>query len=111
MTDQTNEGLTRNSRANEHDFSRIRKAVQRAEAAAWEAIGTGDPRAEAAHEYARLALAVVDEILFPANRCAGPDCVNPVQDKGFGRPALYCGQRCKDRAAYARKRQRAQREG
>ncbi|MFF9188350.1 hypothetical protein [Streptomyces rochei] len=110
MTHLTIEVLTRNGRANASDFSRIRKAVQRAEAAAWEAIGTGGPKAEAAHEYARLALALVDEILFPANRCAGPECVNPVQDKGIGRPALYCGQRCKDRAAYARKRQRAQRE-
>lgn len=34
MNEQTNEGLTRNSNANERDFSRIRKALQRTEAAA-----------------------------------------------------------------------------
>ncbi|WP_327168524.1 hypothetical protein [Streptomyces subrutilus] len=105
MNEQTNEGLTRNSNANERDFSRIRKALQRTEAAARGALETGHPKAEEAYEHARLTLALVDEILFPANRCIGLDCVNPVQDKGIGRPALYCGQRCKDRAAYARKRQ------
>ncbi|MFC7814324.1 hypothetical protein ACFUTR_06685 [Streptomyces sp. NPDC057367] len=109
MTDQTNEGLSRNGRTNERDFSAIRKAVQRAEAAARDALETGHPMAEAAHEHVRIALALVDEILFPANRCAGPDCVNPVQDKGIGRPAMYCSDRCKYRTAYARKRQRAQR--
>ncbi|MFG2682590.1 hypothetical protein [Streptomyces sp. NPDC048392] len=111
MTEQTNQGLTWNGRANERHFSRIRMALQRTEAAAWEAISTEHPKTETAHAYARLALALVDEILFPVNRCAGPDCVTPVEDKGIGRPALYCSDRCKYRAAYARKRQQAQREG
>ncbi|MFG3211040.1 hypothetical protein [Streptomyces tendae] len=110
MTDQTNEVITRNGSANERDFSRIRKAMERTLAATWEAIDTANPKAEAAYEYARITLALVDEILFPANGCAGPDCVNPVRDKGFGRPALYCGQRCKDRAAYRARKERRQRE-
>lgn len=111
MTDRTNERLTRNSSANERDFSQIRRAMERTLAATWDALGTGHPKAEEAYEHARITLALVDEILFPANRCAGPECVNPVQDKGIGRPAMYCSDRCKYRAAYARKRERAQREG
>lgn len=111
MTEETNEGLSRTRRANESRFAEIRRAIKRTETAAWEALGTGHPKAEAAYEHARIALALVDEILFPANRCAAPDCVEPVQDKGFGRPALYCGQRCKDRAAYRARKERAQREG
>lgn len=110
MTEQTNEVLTRNGSANERDFSRIRKALQRTEAAARGALETGHPKAEEAYEHARLTLALVDEILFPANRCAGPDCVKPVQDKGFGRPAKYCDRRCKDRAAYRTRKEKAQRE-
>lgn len=111
MTDQTNEGLSRNGRAGEREFFRIRKAMERTLTATWDALGTGHPKAEEAYEHARLALALVDEILFPANRCAGPDCVKPIQDKGIGRPAMYCSDRCKYRAAYAKKRERAQREG
>ncbi|MEV1009807.1 hypothetical protein [Streptomyces sp. NPDC049881] len=110
MTDKTIEALTRTGHPNGHRFTQIRKAIQRTEAAAREAMETGHPKAEEAYEYACLALAAVDAILFPANGCAGPDCVNPVQDKGFGRPALYCGPRCKDRAAYLARKERRQRE-
>ncbi|MFF4578237.1 hypothetical protein ACFY15_07535 [Streptomyces sp. NPDC001373] len=90
----------------------IRRHIADAEQATREAMFTGDPAASSAHQSIVSALEIVDALLFPADGCAGPDCVHPVQDKGFGRPALYCGQRCRDRASYrARKQRAAQREG
>lgn len=86
-------------------FEEIRGALQRAEAAAWEAGAA----AEDVHAHVRHALKLVEAVLFPTDGCAGPDCPNPVPDKGIGRPALYCSARCKDRAAYLARKQRAQR--
>ncbi|MFI8422345.1 hypothetical protein [Streptomyces sp. NPDC085479] len=90
----------------------IRRHVAEAEEAARDALFTGDLTAPKVHESIASALEMVDALLFPAGGCAGPDCTNPVPHKGLGRPALYCGQRCRDRAAYrARKERAAQREG
>lgn len=92
-------------------YEEIREAMQRAEYTAWEAVGTGHPTAETVHAHIREALALVESVLFPAGGCAGPDCANPVPDKGIGRPALYCGTRCRDRAKYRARKQREQRGG
>jgi hypothetical protein len=86
-------------------YEEIRGALQRAEEAAWEA----GPAAEDVHAYVRHALSLVESVLFPAGGCAGPDCSDPVPDKGIGRPALYCSTRCRDRAKYLARKQRAQR--
>ncbi|MFI7357335.1 CGNR zinc finger domain-containing protein [Streptomyces avidinii] len=122
MTDQTSEGLTRNPDptsggltrnrpASKGSYKGIRGALQRAEAAAWDGVIADHPTAQEIHNAVREALTLVDAVLFPEGGCAGPGCTDPVPDKGIGRPARYCSPRCKDRAAYrARKERAAQRE-
>ncbi|MFI6108642.1 CGNR zinc finger domain-containing protein [Streptomyces sp. NPDC051310] len=103
---RTSEGLSRNHSAGISAFEDIRYALEIARALAWDALGSGHPTAEEVHKYVSDALETVNAKLFRVARCAGPDCLETVPDKGFGRPARYCSPRCKDRAAYARKRQR-----
>ncbi|GAU69917.1 Syd protein [Streptomyces sp. NBRC 110611] len=107
--DPTFRGATRNQRSSKGSYALIRGAIQHAEELAWSAIASGHPTAEELHGAMREALEFVDAILFPAEGCEGPDCSNPLQYKGVGRPARYCSARCKDRAAYRAKRQRLQR--
>lgn len=111
MSEPTNDGLTRNRPARKSSYDAIRGAIQRAESAAWAAIPTSHPTAETVHTAVLEALEMVNAVLFPAGGCAGPECTNPVPDKGIGRPAVYCSRRCKDRAAYRARKERAQREG
>jgi len=108
MTEPTYDGLKRTPKSG---YAAIRVAIQRAEAEAWAAIPTGHPTAETVHAAVREALELVNAVLFPSGGCAGPECSNTVPDKGIGRPALYCSRRCKDRAAYRARKDRAQREG
>ncbi|MFC7922216.1 CGNR zinc finger domain-containing protein [Streptomyces cinereoruber] len=110
--DPTSGGLTRNRPATKSGYAVIRGAVQQAREAAWLALDSNHPAAGKAYESISEALALVDAVLFPVGGCAGPECTNPVPDKGIGRPARYCSPRCKDRAAYrARKERAAQRKG
>jgi hypothetical protein len=51
------------------------------------------------------------EALYRGDNCAGPSCTNTLAYSGTGRPALYCCRRCRDRAAYAAKRQQQASEG
>jgi hypothetical protein len=90
-------------------YEEIRGALQRAECTAWDAIGKGGQTADEVHACVSEALKLVESLLFPAGGCAGPDCSNAVPDKGIGRPALYCSARCRDRAKYRARKQRAQR--
>lgn len=53
----------------------------------------------------------IAESAINGQRCIGPECGNPIEYKGAGRPAVYCGKPCRDRAAYRRKREKAQRSG
>lgn len=109
MTEPTYDGLKRKPKSG---YAVIRAAVQRAESLAYDALTTGHPTAHEVYAATLEALELINAVLFPAGGCAGPECSNTVPDKGIGRPALYCGPRCKDRAAYMRKRQRAgRREG
>lgn len=111
MTEPTYDGLTRNRPAIKRSYDAIRGAIQRAESLAYDALPTGHPTAHEVHAALMEALELVNLVLFPAGGCAGPECTKPVPDKGMGRPALYCSRRCKDRAAYRARKERAQREG
>ncbi|MCW2873726.1 MAG: hypothetical protein JWL99_5046 [Streptomyces oryziradicis] len=78
--------------------------LRAAEAAALEALDGMPGSAEKAH---RLIARVLHsaEAAQQGARCAAPTCTDTVEYSGIGRPALYCSRRCRDRAAYAAKRQ------
>ncbi len=85
-------------------------ALGRAEHAAWLAVGKDDGAAAFAHQATAHALQLA-EALQKGEPCAGPDCDATVEYKGVGRPARYCGKRCRDRAAYRASRQRKRGQG
>ncbi|MFF7093206.1 hypothetical protein ACFY9A_12535 [Streptomyces rubradiris] len=62
------------------------------------------------HHHVPVALQIAESVLT-GQECALPGCRNPIEYKGTGRPALYCGKGCRDRAAYRKKREREQRGG
>ncbi|GGQ29609.1 hypothetical protein ACFFKE_12895 [Streptomyces mutabilis] len=107
MIEPTYDGVKRKPKGG---YVAIRGAIRRAESLAYEALPTGHPTAHEIHAALTEALEIVDAVLFPAGGCAGPECTNPVPDKGMGRPALYCSRRCKDRAAYRARKERGQRK-
>lgn len=79
--------------------------LRAAEEAAWEAVSGKKGGAEKAHKLIAEALEIA-QLLSQAPPCALPGCKDPVEYSGQGRPAQYCSRRCRDRAAYAARRQR-----
>ncbi len=93
------------------NFTGLLEALRKAEDALAEYEYTKSTGARTrARVYLTTALNIAETALG-GQRCEGPECGKPVEYSGIGRPARYCGKRCRDRAAYARKRQRVQREG
>ncbi len=91
------------------NFTGLLSALRLADDALCKAEYTEDP---VEREIARLHLAEalrIAETALEGQRCEGPECGKPIEYSGVGRPARYCGKRCRDRAAYRAKRQRAQR--
>jgi hypothetical protein len=63
------------------------------------------------YEHLETALSIVESVLT-GQECALPTCKNPIPYREPGQPgrtALYCGKRCRDRAAYQARKQREQR--
>jgi endogenous inhibitor of DNA gyrase (YacG/DUF329 family) len=79
--------------------------LRTAEAEAWKAVNGNQESREVAHRLIADALRMA-EAASQAPPCTLPTCDNPVEYSGSGRPALYCSRRCRDRAAYAARRQR-----
>lgn len=93
------------------NFTGLLSNLREAETALYESEYTGSAEARVramAHVSEALRIA---ETALEGQRCEGPECGNPLEYSGVGRPARYCGKSCRDRAAYRAKRQRAQREG
>lgn len=66
-----------------------------------------------AYEHIATALGIAESVLT-GQECALPACKNPIPHREPGQPgrtALYCGKRCRDRAAYQTRKQREQRAG
>ncbi len=96
-------------------FTELLEALRAAETEGSFGLGPDSRRTPArslalAHHHVTLALAIAESVLT-GQECALHGCRNPIQYKGTGRPAEYCGLSCRDRAAYRKKREEAQRDG
>jgi len=93
------------------NFTGLLAHLREAETALYEAEYTGSDEARIrATGHVTEALKIAEAAL-EGQRCEGPECGTPLEYSGVGRPPRYCGKRCRDRAAYRAKRQRAQRKG
>ncbi|GGW18656.1 hypothetical protein GCM10018980_58420 [Streptomyces capoamus] len=73
------------------------------------------PSGSLAYAYGSIETALrIAESVLTGQECALPACKNPIPHREPGQPgrtALYCGKRCRDRAAYQTRKQREQRAG